>query len=146
NPPVDLSPQDLTMNVAMPEIDGRILTRAVSFKAQAGAGEATTYRPLADRVAFVARQAKAWVSLGGTPAPQRRIALVMGNYPDRDGRIGNGVGLDTPASTAAIVRAMREAGYDVGATPDNASAVTDLFLTGRSPGAALPLADYAAFF
>ena len=30
-----LSPRDIAMNIALPEVDGRIITRAVSFKASA---------------------------------------------------------------------------------------------------------------
>jgi cobaltochelatase CobN len=103
-----LGPRDLTMNVVLPEVDGRILTRAVSFKAESGA--ATTYRPVADRVAFVAEQAAAWVRLGARPASERRVAIVLSNYPDRDGRIANGVGLDTPESAVRIAAAMTGAG------------------------------------
>ena len=99
-----LLPRDLTMNVVLPEVDGRILTRAVSFKAERGG--ATAYQPVADRVAFVAKQAAAWVRLGQKPAADRRVALVLSNYPDRDGRIANGVGLDSPESTVRVARAM----------------------------------------
>jgi hypothetical protein len=37
-------------------------------------------------------------------AERRRLALVLANYPTRNSRLANGVGLDTPASTAAILR------------------------------------------
>ena len=32
------------------------------------------------------------------------MAIVLANYPNKDGRIANGVGYDTPASTVAILR------------------------------------------
>ena len=91
------------MNVALPEIDGRILTRAVSFKAPLGRDPETEvdlvgYRPVADRVAFVAELARNWARLRNKPPAERRMAVILANYPNRDGRIGNGVGLDTPAS------------------------------------------------
>ncbi|HUA51440.1 MAG TPA: cobaltochelatase subunit CobN, partial [Candidatus Sulfotelmatobacter sp.] len=100
-----LAPRDIAMNVALPEIDGRILARAVSFKRQAERDPLTEadiarHEPEPSRVAFVAELAHAWADLRGTPASQRRIALILANYPNRDGRIGNGVGLDTPESAA----------------------------------------------
>lgn len=54
-----LGPRDLAMNVVLPELDGRIMSRAISFKADSHWHAATqcrivTYRPVADRVAFVA--------------------------------------------------------------------------------------------
>ena len=83
------------MNVALPELDGRVFTRAVSFKADDHWDAATqcrivTYRPVADRVAFVADLAAAWIGLRRTKPAKRRLALILANYPNRDGRIGNG--------------------------------------------------------
>ncbi|MFQ5959467.1 MAG: cobaltochelatase subunit CobN, partial [Alphaproteobacteria bacterium] len=92
-----LSARDIAMNVALPEVDGRILSRAVSFKAAARRDAATetdivAYEPVADRIGFVARLAANWARLRSAPAAERRVALVLANYPNRDGRIGNGVG------------------------------------------------------
>ena len=39
---------------------------------------------------------------------------MLSAYPTKHARIGNAVGLDTPASAVALLRAMAEAGYDVG--------------------------------
>ena len=96
-----LSPRDIAMNVALPEVDGRIITRAVSFKAASQRHadletEVVTYQPVPDRIDFVADLAVAWADLRQTPASDRRLALVLANYPNRDGRLANGVGLDTP--------------------------------------------------
>jgi cobaltochelatase CobN len=155
-----LGPRDLAMNVALPEVDGRIFTRAVAFKAAERFDEVTQCgiivpRVAPDRVAFVADLAARWARLRRTPAPERRVALVLANYPNRDGRIGNGVGLDTPASTAAILTALAEAGYDVGAAPRDGAAlmrvmtggVTNALESLERPGEiALPLAAYEAAF
>src|SRR6202040_2519646 len=117
-----LGPRDLAMNVALPEIDGRILARAVSFKAPLGRDPGTEadlvgYRPVADRIAFVADLARNWARLRSRTAAERRIALILANYPNRDGRIGNGVGLDTPASAIVVLRRLAEAGYRVANAP-----------------------------
>jgi cobaltochelatase CobN len=92
-----LSPRDLAMNIVLPELDGRIAARAVSFKDASVVHAPTqsrivTYRPVPDRIAFVADLAANWTRLRRTPAENRRIAVVLANYPNRDGRIGNGVG------------------------------------------------------
>ncbi|HVY20092.1 MAG TPA: cobaltochelatase subunit CobN [Bauldia sp.] len=149
--PRGLLPRDLTMNVALPEVDGRILTRAVSFKADMSPGAA--YRAASDRVAFVADQAAAWVRLAATPAAERKIALVLSNYPDRDGRIGNGVGLDTPASVVAVANAMQAAGYFLPGFPETSRSLMDLILAGptnasigRAKRETLSLTEYATFF
>ena len=125
-----LSPRDLTMNVVLPEVDGRILTRAVSFKEPCG--PATTYRQVPDRIEFVAKQAAAWVHLGATPAAERKVALILSNYPDKDGRIANGVGLDTPESTARLAAAMAAHGYILPAFPRTSAELMERLLSGRT--------------
>ncbi|MDA0663912.1 MAG: cobaltochelatase subunit CobN, partial [Proteobacteria bacterium] len=154
-----LSARDIAMNVALPEVDGRILTRAISFKAPAQRDEAVeadivTYRPVADRCAFVAALAANWAALRNTAPGERRIALILANYPNRDGRIGNGVGLDTPAGTLTVLRAMAAAGYRVTDIPADGDALvarliagpTNAGWRGREIRETLSLADYHLFF
>jgi cobaltochelatase CobN len=153
-----LGPRDLAMNVALPEIDGRILSRAVSFKAPLGRDPETEadligYEPVADRIAFVAELARNWARLRAKPSAERRIALILANYPNRDGRIGNGVGLDTPASAIAILRALAQVGYRIADAPDDPEELIHRLLEGPTngnPGApaeeSLSFADYSAFF
>ena len=114
-----LTPRDIAMNVALPEVDGRIVTRAISFKAvqqhqAALETDVVIYEPQADRVQFVADLARNWVQLAQTAVADRRVALILANYPTRDGRLANGVGLDTPESCARILHALAAAGYDLG--------------------------------
>jgi cobaltochelatase CobN len=132
-----LGPRDLAMNVALPEIDGRVLTRAVSFKAPLGRDPETEadlvgYKPVADRVAFVAELARNWARLKAKPAAERRVAIVLANYPNKDGRIGNGVGLDTPASAVAILKALANAGYRVTGMPETGAELMERLLAGPS--------------
>ncbi|MEO1296571.1 MAG: cobaltochelatase subunit CobN, partial [Cyanobacteria bacterium J06636_16] len=126
--PMGLSPRDIAMNVALPEVDGRIITRAVSFKAAAARNErletdVVAYEPVDDRINFVADLAANWVRLRQTPPSERRIALVLANYPNRDGRLANGVGLDTPQSCVEILRALQAAGYTVPDVPADGDAL-----------------------
>ena len=154
-----LSPRDIAMNVALPEVDGRIVSRAVSFKDLALRDPETEadivgYRPIADRIEFVAALAASWVRLRLTPVAERRIALVLANYPNRDGRIGNGVGLDTPASATAVLEAMAAAGYHVADAPADGAALvarlargpTNAATAGRTIEERLPLDRYRAYF
>ncbi len=130
-----LNARDVAMHVALPEVDGRILSRAVAFKAEARRDPLTqcpivAYRPLPDRVAFVAALAASWARLRATPPAERRIALILANYPNRDGRIGNGVGLDTPAGTVEVLRALQQAGYRIDGVPADGAELIRLLLAG----------------
>ncbi|MEG3439980.1 cobaltochelatase subunit CobN [Pannus brasiliensis CCIBt3594] len=113
-----LSPRDVAINVALPEVDGKIITRAVSFKSvqvwqEKLETEVVVYQPVPDRIDFVIELALHWVRLRKTPNQEKKIALILANYPNKDGRIANGVGLDTPASCINILHALHESGYRV---------------------------------
>ncbi len=129
-----LDARDIAMNVALPELDGRIVTRAVSFKAathdERTQADLTLYRPVPDRIEFVADLTRNWTTLRRTPKAERRIALVLANYPHRDGRIGNGVGLDTPASAIAVLHALKAQGYRVENIPADGDALIHRLLDG----------------
>ena len=77
-----------------------------------------------------------WVGLRHTPRNRRRVAIVLANYPNRDGRIGNGVGYDTPASTINILRALQTAGYRVESVPASGNALIEALRAGSTNAAA----------
>ncbi|MUG98633.1 cobaltochelatase subunit CobN [Scytonema sp. UIC 10036] len=130
-----LTPRDIAMNVALPEVDGRIITRAVSFKAVQTQNpllqtDIVTYEPVASRIEFVADLAANWVKIRYTSPQNRKIALILANYPNRDGRLANGVGLDTPASCIEILQALQLAGYYVDTIPNTGEELIQLLTTG----------------
>lgn len=154
-----LAPRDLAMNVALPEVDGRLISRAVSFKQSIQFDEATEvavvkHTPVPDRVDFVAGLTAAWARLRRTAPEERRIAVVVANYPNKDGRLGNGVGLDTPAGVAAAFEKLLDEGYDLGAAPPKSSKeIMARLLKGptnaageRIGGEHFSLTDYQRFF
>ncbi|TNC24566.1 cobaltochelatase subunit CobN [Amycolatopsis alkalitolerans] len=108
-----LSPLDAGNQMAVPEFDGRIITVPFSFKELDPDG-LPRYVPDAERAARVARIAVAHARLRHTPPPHRRVALMLSAYPTKHSRVGNAVGLDTPASAVALLRRMTSAGYDLG--------------------------------
>ena len=147
------------MNVALPEVDGRIIARAISFKSPRIFDETTQVavvrnEPEASRVAFVADLALAWVRLRKTRVAHRRIAIVLANYPNRDGRLANGAGLDTPASVAGAISQLKVAGYDVSDdVPSSAAALMEVLRSGSTnhpgknvDGIRLSLGAYRAMF
>lgn len=152
-----LSARDIAMNVALPEVDGRILSRAVSFKGEAFFDEATqcpiaTYKARGDRISFVAALASNWTNLRRTNASERQVALVLANYPNKDGRLANGVGLDTPESAISILKCLQKNGYNVLDLPKDSTDLMAHIMAGptnwltnrvdRSGGKTLSLTDY----
>lgn len=154
-----LNSRDLAMHVALPELDGRLLTRAISFKSEQRYDPLTecsvvTYQPALDRIDFVAEQAKGWADLQHASPNSRRVALVLANYPNRDGRLGNGVGLDTPAGTTRVLKTLARDGYDIGAAPTDPESLMSFLSRGPTNTASeervgvvsLSVTDYERWF
>ncbi|MBD2337956.1 cobaltochelatase subunit CobN [Calothrix sp. FACHB-156] len=156
-----LSPRDIAMNVALPEVDGRIISRAVSFKTvqtrnQDLETDVVVYEPISDRIEFVTQLAANWVRLRCKPPQERRIAVIVANYPNRDGRLANGVGLDTPASCVEILQALQLAGYHLENLPVNSDELIQRLTAGvtndpesrdwRAVQQSLSVAEYQNYF
>jgi cobaltochelatase CobN len=112
-----LSPLDAATQVAIPEFDGRIITVPFSFKEFDEDG-LSVYVADDERAARVAGIAVAHARLRHVPPASRRVVLMLSAYPTKHSRIGNAVGLDTPASTVALLAALKEAGYRIGSFGD----------------------------
>ncbi|WP_145238720.1 cobaltochelatase subunit CobN [Prescottella equi] len=108
-----MSPLDVATQVAVPEFDGRLITVPFSFK-EIDSDGLTAYVPDAERAARVAGIAVRHARLRRIPNPDKKIALMLSAYPTKHARIGNAVGLDTPASAIDLLTAMRDHGYDLG--------------------------------
>lgn len=141
-----LAPSDLAMNVVLPELDGRLLTRAISFKGETPFDPRLEFAsvrhvPDATRVDYVARLAAAWVNLARRPRAERHLAVMLSDYPARGGRTGYAVGLDTAASAREILHLLGAEGYDTG-TQAMSSADIEAFLVRPTEHIDISIAAY----
>ena len=123
-----LSPLDVATGIAIPEFDGRIIGPAFSFKETVDDGgdlgtPVVASRTDPERTRRVAGIAARLARLRHTPAADKRVAIVLSAYPTKRSRLGNAVGLDTPASTIRLLEALRDAGYAVGDIPRDGDAL-----------------------
>jgi cobaltochelatase CobN len=145
-----LSQSDMAMQVVLPELDGRLLTTAISFKAETETVPGLDFsrvvnRPDPDGIALAADRALGWARLAATPANERRVAVVLSDYPGAGGgQVGHAVGLETFASLAALLEDLSGAGYATGA-PLSAKALTDV-LCHAAPTPFLDLTTYETLF
>ena len=128
-----LRSRDIAMQVVLPEMDGRVITRAISFKTEAWYSErcqtsVVGYQLNRKRAAFISQLALKYGQLNALPNPQKRVAIILANYPTKDGRIGNGVGLDTPSSTIHILNALASQGYPIDDIPKHGNALIERLL------------------
>ncbi len=144
--PRGLGPADLAMHVVLPEIDGRVLQGVIAFKGPLPTDGDLCFTafgslPEPDRVAIVADRIAALVKLRAKPRAERRLAVLLPDYPGAAGRAGYAVGLDVPASTVALLSDLENANYDVAGAPRTSRALLDA-LPNPSIDAALPLDQY----
>jgi cobaltochelatase CobN len=137
---------DLAMHVVLPELDGRVLAGVVAFKdplppQKELAFTALASRPEADRIAMAADRIAALVRLRALPRRERRIAVLMPDYPGAPGRTGYAVGLDVPASVLALLDDLAAAGYGVSGAPKTARDLLDALVAGAAD-AKLSIAEY----
>lgn len=147
--PRGLSSVDIVMQAALPEFDGRIAGGPISFKSEGAPDPRRVFarrsqEPWAEGITHVADLAAAWTRLARKPRSQRRLALIMSDYPARGGRAGFAVGLDTPASACVVLDILVQAGYS--AARDFAAEDLMATLTLGSPIFTVPLSAYCAWF
>ncbi|MCX8500386.1 MAG: cobaltochelatase subunit CobN, partial [Alphaproteobacteria bacterium] len=120
-----LAPRDLAMSIVLPETDGRIGGAVISFKEAPERDPLTQcylvkHLPDHELIAALVATVLGWVVLRRTAIAERRIAIMLANYPVRDGRIGNGVGLAVPESLLGILSSLRDQGYGLDQIPESA--------------------------
>jgi cobaltochelatase CobN len=154
-----LSPLDAAMQVAVPEFDGRLITVPFSFK-EDGPDGVPVYVADPERSQRIAGLATAYARLRSVPNADKKLALVFSSYPTKHSRVGNAVGLDTPASAIALLDALHTAGYDLGPdVPTEGDALIHALIAAgghdvewlteeqlRAAPARVPLATYERWF
>lgn len=119
-----LTPMDVTLSVAMPEFDGDLITVPVAAKEKTERDPltgvtVTRLEPILERIQKLVRLSLNWAKLRRKPNTEKRVAIILHNYPPRDDRIGTAFGLDTPASVLNIMHVLKDAGYRIDEIPES---------------------------
>ncbi|MFK7867142.1 MAG: cobaltochelatase subunit CobN [Alphaproteobacteria bacterium] len=154
-----MNSRELAMNVVLPELDGRIYTRIAGFKTapqRDSLTQAMVVRSIAhpENANFIAGLAANFVRLQTIPEKAKKLAIMLANYPNKDGRIANGVGLDTPQSVFNVLHDLKQAGYHVIRIPKTAQHMMEMVQAGvtnqawkdRNISVKLSLDDYDKCF
>ncbi len=86
------------------------------------------YMPDPERIARLVGLARRFAVLRRKPNAQKRVAFVLTNYNAKASRIANAVGLDSPASLIRVLRALKQAGYDVRDIPESGDALLQMLV------------------
>ena len=132
-----LNPLDVAMSVAMPEFDGMLITfpvaaRKLSEEDPITGTRITRFEPIPERVEKCVRLALKWARLRHIPNGEKKVAIILHNYPPRNDRIGTAFGLDSPASVWKILAKLREQGYKLDHLPEDGQALMEEVLEGAT--------------
>jgi cobaltochelatase CobN len=141
-----LAPADLAMHVVLPELDGRIHAGAIAFKAEGEGDDQLGFRgflnrPEPDRIEQLALRVEKFIRLQQTPRAERKLLVLIPDYPAAAGRTGYAVGLDVPASVLAMLHDLKAEGFAVGDIPDSPRELLDLL---EEVDAELSLEEYCS--
>ncbi len=125
---------EIGWSVAMPEFEGVIEPIIVGVVDRDENEDSSTLVerkvPIVERCARLAERVKAWTKLKEKPPSERRVAFVLHNNPcaSVEATVGTGAHLDTLESVARIMKAMKEAGYQVETPPETGKALIDIIM------------------
>ncbi|WP_320676847.1 cobaltochelatase subunit CobN [Prochlorococcus sp. MIT 1300] len=134
-----LDPLDLSLQVVLPELDGRITTRPAAFRSVRKSSQILStilheHTPNQSGIQWIVDHVYNWVELQRTQNNDKKVAIVLSNYPIRNGRLANGVGLDTPESLFSIINWLKDGGYNLSKQklPVSSKELIDSILKGRT--------------
>jgi magnesium chelatase subunit H len=111
--PRGLTPVEATLMVAIPELDGGICPMTFGGRSHASPDGKRDMVSHAERAGMLAARAAKFVALRRAARHERRVALVIFNFPPNAGATGSAAYLAVFESVFNTLRAMKEAGYKV---------------------------------
>jgi magnesium chelatase subunit H len=127
-----LTPIEATMMVAIPELDGAVCPMTFGGRSEAGNGERRRDMVVhEERAAMLAARVARLVALRRSERADRRLAVVLFNFPPNAGATGSAAYLSVFASLFNTLRALQAAGYVVD-VPSSVDALRDMILGGNA--------------
>ncbi len=127
-----LSPIEATMMVSIPELDGA--TGPIVFGGQSEAAESERghdMSPHAERIERLARRVERWVALRRGEKAERRLGIVLFNFPPNAGSTGTAMYLSVFQSLYNTLVALRDEGYTV-ELPESVDALRERIIGGNA--------------
>jgi len=128
-----LNPIDIPPNIVMPEFDGNIITVPIATKSFCERDPLTGARvikfaPIPDRVEKLVRLSLNWAKLKRKPNSEKKVAIILHNYPPRNDTIGDAFGLDSFESVLNIIRELKNRGYKVDYVPESSQKLIEAIM------------------
>jgi len=108
-----VSPIHSTILYSLPEMDGAVAPVVL------GGMQGESIVSLADRLNRLTELVRGFVHLRRKPVAEKKIAIVVYNYPPGMGNTATAALLDVPASLVKLLRRLQDAGYQVDNFPED---------------------------
>ncbi|MGI5083790.1 cobaltochelatase subunit CobN [Treponema putidum] len=125
--PSGLDIASISLNIYQPEIDGQIITIpiAASEEIEKNGIVGRVFVPMPERVKALCELVHRFAQLKNKKPQERRIAIILHNYPPRNDLIGSAHGLDTPNSLWNILQFLKEENYSLDFNFSNGQEIID---------------------
>ncbi len=130
-----LNPVDICRCIALPEFDGDLITVPVAAMEFSETDPATgariiKFEPIPERINKLVRLSLKWAKLRHKQNNEKKVAVILHNYPPRNDTIGHAFGLDVPASILNILKRLDASGYHLDGLPESGQSLIEDILGG----------------
>ncbi|MBY0491218.1 MAG: magnesium chelatase subunit H [Gemmatimonadaceae bacterium] len=108
-----LNPLQATLQIAIPELDGAIVPTVFGGKGPAVEGKPAASEPIPERVERVAERVAKLVAVRRKDRAQRKLAIILFNFPPNAGNTGSAAYLAVFPSLQRVLAELKEQGYTV---------------------------------
>lgn len=117
----------LSLNIYQPEMDGQIITLPIATKEKALKDGVLVdiFKPIEDRIDTLVDLVDRFSILKNKENKDKKIALILHNYPPRNDMIGSAHGLDTPESLFNLLNTLKENDYNLNNSFHNGQEIID---------------------
>ena len=107
-----VNPGEFLISILLPELDGGIMSVPVGVMASKG-GRLPELVPIEDRIDMLVKRLTKLIALRRKKNSEKKVALIFYNYPPGESNVFGGAFLDTFASAAELLKALKKEGYQV---------------------------------
>ncbi|MDX9692578.1 MAG: cobaltochelatase subunit CobN [Methanothermobacter sp.] len=111
-----LKPMEIILGVTLPEMDGGIepfFTAALRTKDDEDLGEVRIVEVLPERMEKFSKRILNWLKLKNKDNHEKKIAIIIYNYPPGEGNLGSAGYLDVFKSLKRFLKKLKRQGYDL---------------------------------
>ena len=125
-------PINQVISIVMPELDGRIEMMTVGCMQNLGYSEeihsdVLEVASISHHIDFIVERVKKWLNLRIKENSEKKIAIIIYNYPPSEDKIGNAAYLDVSESVRNLISLLIQEGYNFENIPENKN-LADLFI------------------